>query len=245
MMRNIWTIAKKELNQYFISPIAYAVGLMIIGIMGFIFYSNILNSINYQYAPTISIVTNPLVTLFLFTSSAITMRVIADELKQGTMETLLTAPVRDLELVVGKWLGAVLFGLAILALTLVYPIILNSIVDPGIDQGLMIAQYLGLFLLLCSFMAIGVFASSLFQNQIAAFFLTIAILLLLWMIGFPASIGTSTTWFTQFLSYMDMNEHYTSFSSGIIQLKDVVYYLSVTVFALFLGTMSVESRRLR
>ncbi len=244
-MRNIWTIAKKEYYQYFISPIAYAVGLMIMGILGFIFYSNIIAAVFNQYAPPISIVTNPLVTLFLFTTPAITMRVIADELKQGTMETLLTAPIRDSELVIGKWLGAMLFGLTIVALTLVYPLILNSIVDPGIDQGLMVSQYLGIILLLSSFMAIGVFASSLFQNQIAAFFITIAILLIVWMLGFPASLSTSPTTFTNILDYLDMSGHFESFSTGVVVLKDVVYFISVTVFALFLGTMSVEARRLR
>jgi ABC-2 type transport system permease protein len=244
-MKTIWTIAKKEYEHYFISPIAYAVGLMIIGILGFIFYNNVVYAISNQSAPPISVVTNPLVTLFLFTTPAITMRLIADELKQGTMETLLTAPVRDSELVIGKWLGALLFSLTVVAMTLIFPIILNKIVDPGIDQGLMVADYLGIILILSALMAIGVFASSLFQNQIAAFFVTIAILLLLWMIGFPASLSTNSNWVSQTLSYMDMSSHYTSFSTGVIQLKDVVYYLSVTVFALFLGTMSVETRRLR
>ncbi len=244
-MKTIWTIAKKEYEHYFISPIAYAVGLMIMGILGFIFYNNVVYSMSNQIAPPISIVTNPLVTLFLFTTPAITMRLIADELKQGTMETLLTAPVRDAELVVGKWLGAVLFSLTIVAMTLIFPIILNKLVDPGIDQGIMISEYLGIILILSALMAIGVFASSLFQNQIAAFFVTIAILLLLWMIGFPASLTTNTSWVSELMTYLDMSSHYTSFSSGIIQLKDVVYYISVTAFALFLGTMSVETRRMR
>lgn len=244
-MRNIWTIAKKEYIQYFTSPIAYAVGLMITGIVGFIFYSNVWSAVQYQYAPTVSIVTNPLVTLFLFTSPAVTMKLISDEYKQGTMETLLTAPVSDAELVIGKWLGAFLFTLTILALTIVYPLVLNSIVNPGIDQGLMISQYIGLILLISSILAIGTFGSSLFQNQIAAFFVTIAFLLILWMIGFPAQMaGTSTLW-AKVLAYLDMSGHYNNFASGVIYLKDIIYYISLTVFNLFLGTMSVESRRWR
>lgn len=244
-MRNIWTIAKKEYTQYFTSPVAYAVGLMILGIMGFIFFSNVWNAVINNYAPTISIVTNPLVTLFLFTTPAITMRTIADEMKQGTMETLLTAPVRDVELVIGKWMGAMMFALTLLAVTIIYPLILNNIIDPGIDQALMISQYIGLFLLLSSLLAIGVFASSLFQNQIAAFFVTIAFLLVMWMIGFPAQLAGTTSTFMQVLAYLDMSAHMNNFLSGVIYLKDIIYYISITAFALLLGTLSVESRRWR
>jgi ABC-2 type transport system permease protein len=244
-MRNVWTIAKREYNQYFTSPIAYAVGLMIMAILGFIFYSNILGAVYNQYAPTVSIVTNPLVSLFLFTTPAITMRVIADELKQGTMETLLTAPIRDGELVIGKWLGAVLFALTILAFTLIYPLILNSIISPGIDQGLMISQYIGLILLISTFLAIGVFVSSLFQNQIAAFFVTLAVLLIFWMISYPAQMATTQTLGTQIITYLDLSKHFSNFFAGTIYLKDIIYYISMTVLALFLGTLSVESRRWR
>jgi ABC-2 type transport system permease protein len=244
-MRNIWTIAKKEYTQYFTSPVAYAVGLMILGIMGFIFFSNVWNAVINNYAPTISIVTNPLVTLFLFTTPAITMRTIADEMKQGTMETLLTAPVRDVELVIGKWMGAMLFAMSLLAVTIIYPLILNKIIDPGIDQALMISQYIGLFLLLCSLLAIGVFASSLFQNQIAVFFVTIAFLLVMWMIGFPAQLAGTTSVFMKVLAYLDMSAHMNNFLSGVIYLKDIIYYISITAFALLLGTLSVESRRWR
>jgi ABC-2 type transport system permease protein len=245
-MRNIWTIAKREYNHYVISPIAYAVGLMIMVILGFIFYLDTLAAVTYQNAPTLSIVISPLITLFLFTLPAFTMRTIAEEQKQGTMETILTAPVRDAELVIGKWLGAVLFGLTIIAMTLIFPLILNSIIKPGIDQGLMIAEYLGVILLLCSITAIGVFASSLFSNQIAAFFTTIGILLLLWMISSPAQLATTSSTGIEILKYLDMSQHYyNSFANGVVQLNDIVYYISLTVFSLFLGTMSVESRRWR
>lgn len=243
-MRNVWTIAKRELNLYLISPIAYVVAFIIMLVIGLIFYVNMLAAVLNQFPPTVQVVISPLVTLFLFTTPAVTMRTIADEQRMGTMETLLTAPVRDWELVVGKWLGAVLFYLAIIALTLVFPIVMNVFVKPGIDQGLMVSGYLGVILLVSAFVSIGIFASSLFSNQIAAFFTAIGILLVLWMIAYPNRVLPSDG--AQFLAYLDLSEHfYPSFLRGIINLKDVVFYLSVTILSLFLGTMSVETRRWR
>ncbi len=243
-MRNVWTIAKREFNLYIISPIAYVVAFIIMLILGIIFYANMLNAVVNQYPPSIQVILSPLVTLLLFTTPAVTMRTIADEQRMGTLETLLTAPVRDWELIVGKWFGGFLFYIAIITLTFIFPIVMNIFVKPGIDQGLMVAGYLGVIFLVAVFVAIGVFASSLFSNQIAAFFTTLGILLVLWMIGYPSRIQAATG--GQIFTYLDLSEHfYNTFLRGIIELKDIVYYLSVTVLALFLGTMSVESRRWR
>lgn len=243
-MRNIFTIAGKELRQIFISPIAYVVAFMVFVIVGIIFYGTVLSAAYMQSAPSIQTVVGPLTTILLFVTPAITMRSISEESKTGTLETLLTAPVRDWEVVVGKWLGAFAFVLLILALTWVFPAILNLLVEPGIDQGLLITNYLGLAFVVAASLAIGVACSSLFSNQIAAFFATLAILLALFMLGFPASaMGGSGG---GLLSYLDMSEHfYRTFFSGTIELKDIVYFLSLTSFALLLGSLSVEARRWR
>src|SRR5512135_3421070 len=125
-MRNIWIIARKEYKNYFISPIAYAVAFLNFLILGIIFYANLLVAANQQqYIPGVTIILSPMVTIFLFTVPAITMRSIADERRTGTMELMLTAPVRDWELVVGKWLGGYLFVLTIILVSWVYPIVLN------------------------------------------------------------------------------------------------------------------------
>jgi ABC-2 type transport system permease protein len=246
-MRNIWTIASREFKHYFISPIAYAVFFMILIILGVIFYANFLAAISgaySQYAPGIQIIVGPLVTILLFTTPAITMRSIADERRSGTLELLLTAPVRDWELIVGKWLGALLFVLSIILVTWIYPIILNQLIQPGIDQGLLVTNYLGLILLVSSYLAIGIATSSLFSNSIASFFATLGILLLFWMIGYPSQAMGATG--GQFLSYLDLSNHfYNSFYQGVIELKDVIYYVSVTGLALFLGKISIEVRRWR
>lgn len=242
-MRNIWVIAEKEYKHFLISPIAYAVAFAILLILGIFFYVGLLYAMAQQVAPTVTNVLNPLVTILLFTTPAITMRSLAEESKTGTLEILLTAPVRDWEVVVGKWLGGVFFILTILLLTWFFPIILNSMVKPGIDQGLMVSFYLGIFLLTASFLAIGVMASSFFSNQIAAFFVTMGILLLLWLIGYPAQVmGTSGG----VLQYMSLIEHFDpTFYRGIIAVKDIVYYVSIIALSLFVGSVVVEARRWR
>ena len=243
-MRNILTIALKELKGIFISPVAYAVALTIFLVMGILFYANVLGAAYQQVAPAVQIVVGPLATLLLFTVPAVTMRAVAEEQRTGTLELLLTAPVRDWEVVVGKWLGAVTFVFFVLLATWVYPVILNNIVDPGIDQGVLISGYIGLFLMVSAFLAIGVAVSSLFSNQIAAFFTTLGILLVLWMISYPAQVMGSLG--GDLFRYLDMSEHfYPTFYRGIIELKDIVYYLSAIGLALFLGSVSVETRRWR
>jgi ABC-2 type transport system permease protein len=243
-MRNIWTIAQREFRLYFSTPIAYMVAFMILLVLGFIFYANLAAAMVQGFAPGVDAVLNPLVTLLLFGVPAITMRLIADEQRMGTIELLLTAPVRDYELVVGKWLGGFLFLLILIVVTLIFPFVLNNLVDPGIDQGPLLTGYLGLILLSAALVAIGVAVSALFSNQIAAFFATLGVLLLLWLIGMPAqamgSVGGGL------LSYLDFSSHYyQTLYRGVIDLADIVYYLSVTALALFLGTMVVEVRRWR
>jgi len=242
-MRNIWIIARKEYKQYFISPIAYAVAFMIFAIVGFIFYENILAAIVQQFAPGIDVVLNPMVTILLFATPAITMRMISEENRTGTMELLLTAPVRDSELMIGKWLGGFLFIVSILLVTWIYPLILNLLIKPGIDQGILISGYLGLFLLMGALLAIGGAVSTLFSNQIAAFFACLGVILIIWLIDIPAQASGSTG---GLLTYLALPEHfYNTFLLGVIDLKDVIYYLSVTAVALFLGTISIETRRWR
>lgn len=243
-MHNIWTIAEKEYKHYFISPIAYVVAFAILVLLGIIFYGSLLFSINSQSAPSVQVILGPLATILLFTTPAFTMRSLAEEQRSGTLEILLTAPVRDWEVVIGKWLGGVLFLLTLMLITWFFPFVLNQLVRPGIDQGLMAAGYLGLFLLASAFLAIGVMTSSFFSNQIAAFFAALGIILTFWVVGYPAeAMGSGLG---DVLRYLDFPSHfYPTFYQGLIDLKDVVYYLSVIAVALFLGSVSVETRRWR
>lgn len=246
-MRNVWIIARREYKLFFISPIAYVVAFFFMILLGWFFYSALRDAIiqsTYQaYAPTVQIIISPLVTLLLFVMPAITMRSIAEEMRMGTMELLLTAPVKDWELVVGKWLGAFLFMLTLLAVTMIFPLVLNFLVNPGIDQGIFLSGYLGLVLMVASLVAIGVFISSLFNSQVVVFLLSLAIVLVFWLVR-PASSSTGGLG-TQILTYMNFIDHYMNFYQGTIDLSDIVYYLSLTSLALFLGTISVEIRRWR
>jgi ABC-2 type transport system permease protein len=243
-MRNIWTIAKREYKLYFGTPIAYIFAFIILIILGFLFYSGVDAAVFQQIAPGVDIVTGPFVTLLIFGTPAITMRLLAEEQRLGTIELLLTAPVRDFELVVGKWLGAFLFLISIVAVTWVFPIYLNWMTEPGIDQGPLVTAYLGIVFICAALVAIGVAVSAFFSNQIAAFFVTFGVILILWIIGLP--VRTPETLGGTILSYLDFSGHfYQTFFLGIIDLTDMVYFLSITALALFIGTMAVEFRRWR
>jgi ABC-2 type transport system permease protein len=243
-MRNIWTIAQREFKLYFNTPAAYMIAFMIFLIIGIIFYANVVNALVYQYAPAVDIVIGPLVTLLLFSIPAITMRLLAEEQRMGTIELLLTSPIRDYELVVGKWLGAFMFTFVLVAVTWVFPITLNYLVSPGIDQGPLLTGYLGILLICAALTAIGVAVSSLFSNQIAAFFATLGVILLLWFVSMPSEASGASG--AELIRYLDFSQHfYNTLLRGIIDTRDIVYYLSVTALALFAGTILVETRRWR
>jgi ABC-2 type transport system permease protein len=244
----MWTIARREYSRYFTSPIAYIVAFVILLTLGIMFtltilvYSqNALNGGGGATAPDISGLTGTFTFLLVLSVPALTMRLIADETRMGTMELLLTAPVRDWELVTGKWLGAFLYVLTLIGVSLIYPLILNFYVSPGIDQRLMMSAYLGLILVSAAFLALGVGMSALFTNQIAAFFATLVILLLLWwLIGFPAQYVTAGS---NFFTYLDLRSHFNALNGGTINLSDIIYPLSLTALGLFIGTSAVETRR--
>jgi len=250
-MYNIWVIAKREYNLYFASPVAYAVAFVVLIVLGVFFYLNLSVALSSQYGgsfvPGSDTTLYPLATMLMLVTPAITTRLLAEEQRLGTIELMLTAPVRDWELVVGKWLGGFLMMLTIVAVTLIYPLVLNFLVDPGIDKGPLISGYLGIVLLCMSLVAIGVFVSSLFNNQIAAFVTTLGVLVFLWWIVGPiAQVTSQAAGGSELINYLDYNQHFfNNLVRGIIDLTDIIYYVSVTALALFLGTMAVETRRWR
>ena len=248
-MRNIWTLAKKEYKNYFNSPIAYIVAFVILLVLGIFFALNItyltLNSFQaYGSSPDAGVVTGPFAFMLVLSLPALTMGLLADEKRMGTMELLMTAPLRDAELVIGKWLGAFLFILTVIAITLIFPLIMHFLVYPGIDGGQLFSSYLGIILVSASFLSIGVGISALFSNQIAAFFATlVSFIILWWLIGFPAQIMPSGV---DVFRYLDMQAHfYNSLNVGVIKLSDIIYFLSLIALGLFIGTSAVETRRLQ
>jgi ABC-2 type transport system permease protein len=243
-MRNVWTVAKREFNMYFASPVAYAVAFGILLILGLFFYADFGNSIVYGQPPDATRTIQLFMTLLLLSAPAITMRLMAEEQRTGTIELLLTAPVREWELVTGKWLAALGFMVVIVLATTIYAFILNRFMTPGLDLGTLAAAYVGLLLVIGSMLAVGVFVSSLFSNQIAAFFANFALLLLLWVIGYPVQNDTGPV--AEVIKHLDFSNHfYNNFVRGVVDLSDLVYFVTVIAFFLFLASRIVESRRWR
>ncbi len=248
-MRNIWTIAKREYDNYFNGPLAYVVMLAVLLPLGI--YFSLLLFFNSQQgafgggapAPDIAPINGLFAFLMIFLSPALTMRLLSDEARMGTLELLLTAPVRDSELVIGKWFGSILFILTLLLTTLIYPLVLNNFVDPGIDWLVVIASYIGLILLCATMLALGVGISAIFTNQFAAFFVTLGILFFLYfMVGLPASLLPQSG---EVFNYLSINNHFDQMNTGTITLGGIVYYLSLIAFGLFAGTTAIEIRRWR
>jgi ABC-2 type transport system permease protein len=247
-MRNIWTIAKREYDNYFNSPLAYVVAFAILLPMG-IYFALIMFVSSEQAmmggpAPESAPINWLFVFLMIFLSPALTMRLLSDEARMGTLELLLTAPIRDFELVTGKWLGAFLFVLSIAAITLVFPIIINNYVTPGIDWMVVLSSYLGMLLVCAALLALGTGISAIFTNQFAAFFVTLGLFFFLWfMVSLPANYLPQGG---DVLNYFSLSTHFSqSMNNGTINLGDIVYYLSLIALGLFAGTTAVEARRWR
>jgi ABC-2 type transport system permease protein len=246
-MRNIWTIAKREYKHYFTSPLAYVAALLTLLTIGIYFVVVIYYTANNSYysptAPGINIIIGPLATVFLFAAPALTMRLLADEKRMGTLELLLTTPIRDGELIIGKWLAAFLFLLTIIGMTLIYPIVLNQLTTPGIDQGVLVSAYVAIILLAAVFLSIGTAMSSFFNNPFAAFFATLALLIILWwLIKLPTFVIQNNE-FNNILNYLDLNSRFNSLLNGTLSFSDVIYPLSLTALGLFISTVTVEIRR--
>jgi len=247
-MRNIWTIANREYKAYYSSFTVYLFAFFILLVVGGVVTASLLltiNSFGSTPPPGVQVVTGPLIFMLIFACPAFTMRLISEETRLGTIELLLTSPIRDYEIVIGKWLGSFLFVLTLIAITWIYPVLLNFIIEPGIDQGPLVTGYLGLILTSGAFLAIGIALSSLFSNQVASYITTFGVIVLFWWIMGILSQASSGNLSTIF-QYLDMASHYyNQFYRGVLQLSSIVFFISVTTVALVFGTVSVETRRWR
>lgn len=236
-MRNTLAIAERELKSYFVSPIAYVVTALFLLISGYLFSVILLNTNEASLRYLIS----NLSVIWLFITPALTMRLLAEEARSGTIELLLTNPVRDVEVILGKYLGALGFLLFMLAFTLFYPALLFMFGSP--DRGPMVAGYLGVLLQAAAFLAVGLMASSLTQNQIVAAVLTFAILLIMWLSESVANfVGRPVG---DVMRYLSVTSHFQDFSRGVIDTTHVIYFLSVVAAALFIAFLSLQARRWR
>jgi len=234
-VRNSLAIARKEFKSYLTSPMAYVVTgifLVLTGVFFAISSSTYLETSIGGFLQSGSIV-------LLLLAAVLTMRLIAEERKLGTMELLLTAPVRDSEIILGKFLGSLGILTVMLALTFYYPLLLMIFGDP--DMGAIGTGYLGIFLLGTTCLAIGLFASTLTSNQIVSAVVAGGILFALWFIGvaanyLPEKLG-------EVINYFSLSYYFPDFVRGIIDTRGLIYYLSITALFLFLAIRSLENSR--
>jgi ABC-2 type transport system permease protein len=254
-MRNVWIVFRKELHSYFVSPVAYLLLTMFAVIFGFFFWNSLgffvsmgmesqlrgqtfpMNLNEQIIRPLLSNVS----VIGLFFIPMITMRLFAEEKRNGTIELLATSPVRDTEIALGKWFAAVALYACMLLLTALNFAFLFKYGNP--DWKPLLVGYLGLLLQAGGLLAIGAFVSTLTRNQIIAGAATFGVCLLLWVVEWVSEYESST--WARVLAYLSVLTHFESFAKGLLDSKDAVFYLTVIFLGLFFTTRSLESLRWR
>ena len=237
-MRTVKAVAWKEIQVFFTNPMAYIVALIFLGVTGFFFTLDLGDPFpeaslsNFYQGATI---------ILVLLAPALTMRLLAEEQKLGTIELLLTSPVRDWEIILGKYVAALTFLVVMIALTAYFPILLFWFAEP--DPGPIYCGYIGLILYGSAALSIGILTSTLTSNQIISFVVAAGILLLMFFIDTRVDAVTGI-WAT-LLSELGMRSHFNDFDRGVLDTKHVVYFLSVTAIFLFLSIRALESRRWR
>jgi ABC-2 type transport system permease protein len=238
-MNSTGIIFRRELKSYFNSPVAYIVILAFLGVTHWLFFRTFFLTNQSTLRPFFSL----LPWIFLFLGPAITMRAWAEEKKLGTIEVLMTFPVREREAVLGKFLAAFLFLVITLGLTISLPLTVMFIGSP--DPGPILGGYLGACLLGGTYLAIGLFASSLTENQIVAFILAIVLGFALLVIGEDFVLFSMPAALVPTCAYLGLGTHFESIGRGVIDSRDIIYYLSIIGFFLFLNQLALESRKWR
>lgn len=255
-MRNIWAICKKEVKTYFTSPIAYVVITVFLVLVGFFFYSLIWwfnsqsiqmarNPYYFQQLNINQMVYSPLFhnisIILLLMIPLLTMRLFSEEKKINTDELLYTSPLSVSQIILGKYLAALFVLVVMLLLTGVLSIFTFAYGNPELTP--VVNGYLGLFLMGASFIAAGIFFSSLTENQIVSAILTFGVLLLFWILNW-ASYSAGGIW-KSVLNYLSIFQHFDDMTKGILDTTDIVYYVSFAFFGLFLTHSVIQSRRWR
>lgn len=240
-MKNTPTIAAKEIYTYFVSPIAYFVLVIFSGLSGFFFYAILQRAIvRQELSPAVIQVLfrNYISVTLLFFAPAVTMRLFAEEKRSGTIELLRTSPVKDIEIVLGKFCASLILYLAMLATTLFYPFLILPF--GKVDIGQIISTYIGMILLGSAFLSFGLMVSSMTRNQIVSALTSFGVLLVFWIIS---SFADRTGSLNRFFKYLSLTEHLNDFTRGVIVIKDIIYYSSFTLICIFLTIKSIESEK--
>jgi len=238
-MRSMLTIAAKEFRSYFTSPMAYVAIFFFLGVSGLIFVLTLSapQVTTYDFRGIIQ----SMVFISLMMAPVLTMSLLALERGQGTLELLMTRPVSDWSIVLGKYLAAVALYGSLLIATLLYPLLMS--VGGEMDWGTILSGYVGLLCVGMAFLAIGLFGSSITSDQIAAALSAFFILLFFWLIGFMGQFGMMSATVGDICNHLSFIENYVDFARGVIDFKSVIYFLTLAGFFLFLTQRVVESRR--
>lgn len=234
----------KELKSYINSPIAYIIASLFIALSGLSFALSITGRFpeaslrGFLFGPI-----GPMGAFFLviLIAPALTMRLFSEEQKLGTLELLLTAPIRDIEIVLGKFFAALTLLTSMFALTLYFPLLLIWFGDPDLLP--IMTGYLSLFLMGAMAVSVGLFSSSLTSNQIVSAVLSSSLLLLLWLSNVTSALGDGDLPWAGLVRFLAMSEHVRDMAYGVLDSRDIVYFISLTAFFLFLTVRAVETRR--
>jgi ABC-2 type transport system permease protein len=235
-------VFRREVGQYLTSPFAYLIAAAVLLLTGILFNRDLVVSMTVK-PPEPALVPSVLSFTMIFFAPLLTMRLFAEERREGTLELLMTAPVSDLSIVLGKFLGAWFYYSLLLALTLLYQLVLVSITQP--DIGHTLSAYMGIWLYGGATLAVGILFSALTENQILAAFLSMVTLLLLWL-GDQAGDLISNIEVARLVRGLSLQGHFsTSFAAGLLRAEDVAFFAGVIFVALFVTTRIVESSRWR
>jgi len=234
-MKKVIPIFRREIFAYFFSPMAYIVISVFLLLTGWFFTSELFLADDSSLRSVFSII--PFI--FIFFAPAITMRLLSEERKSGTIELLVTMPITDLEIVLGKYLAGL--GLLLVALFFTLPYALTIIVLGRPDMGMLVTGYLGLVLMGASYISVGVFASTISKNQVVSFIIAFMIIFILFLLN--KFLPVMPSYLVPLLQYLSIDYHFTNVSRGVIDTRDIVYYLSLIIFMLSLAKLSLESRK--
>ena len=244
-MRNIVTVARRELYAYFSSPLAYIVMAFFLVVQGLLFFLFLIYANQGMYGIEMgSLLGSGWFYFFVILyTSIVTMRLLAEEQRSGTLEIVLTAPVRDWELVVGKYLASLALFTLTTIIGLSHLAILAWVGDPG--PGVTFSAYLGYLLMGAALLAIGTFASTLTNSQPAAAIVSIVIGVALWLVQFAIPMVRNSVFLTQVVERVAFFTHYEDFARGLVSSTHIVYYISLVAASLFLATQALQARRWR
>ncbi len=236
-MKNTVPIMKREFSSYFNAPIAFIYLTVFLALSSWLYLKGFFLVNEASMRAFFGLIP----WIFLFFVPAITMRLWAEEKKVGTMELLMTLPVTDAEAVLGKFLASFIFLAVSLALTFVLPLVVGILGDP--DPGQIVGGYLGCVLIGAAYLSIGLFISSLTENQIVAFIVSVVAIFLFYILGADFVLFGVPDWLVPILSFAGLGGHFESISRGVIDSRDIIYYLSVIGLFLYLNVKSIEARR--